>query len=230
MCAVSSSPEQPAVVNSNKKRIFVASSSADLEVAQAVAEFLSGLQGVQGDCWKNQFPLGLLTFEALEQMLQESVGAVFVVSAANLQDVNINNNVMIELGLVAGRMGRARTAIYTVGDVQLPSDLAGMTCIQNGNCEEPSVPQPDHVSAIRRGIPSSLATRLSEWAESLPAMMTGFPLTSVQHGYSGHWKAVLEIDKWHSKSVGKNMVALNYDLLLHIPPTAGMVSVSVLAK
>jgi Predicted nucleotide-binding protein containing TIR-like domain len=216
MGAVSSSPEQQPIVNSAKKHIFVASSWADLELAQEVAEFLSGLEGVQGECWKEQFPLGLLTFEALEQMLQRCLGAVFVMSAANLKDVN--NNVMIELGLVAGRMGRARVAIYTVGDVQLPSDLAGISCIQNGNREEPGEEQTDHVSAIRRGIPSNLAMRLSEWTDSLPAIMTGFPLTSVLHGYSGHWKAALELDTWHSKPVGKNMVALNCDLLLHIPP------------
>ena len=215
MSAVSSSPEQQPVVNSTKKYIFVASSSTDLELAQGVAEFLSGLEGVQGECWKDQFPLGLLTFEALEQMLQKCLGAVFVVSAANLHD--INNNVMIELGLVAGRMGRARVAIYTVGDVQLPSDLAGITCIQNSNCEEPRGPQTDHESAVWRSIPSNLAARLSEWADSLPAMMTGLPLTTVLHGYSGHWKAALELDKWHSKPVGKNMVTLNYDLLLQIP-------------
>jgi len=198
--------------NSTKKHIFVASSSGDLELAQEVAAFLSRLDGVQGECWKNQFPLGLLTFEALEQMLQRCLGAVFVISAANLRD--INNNVMIELGLVAGRMGRARVAIYTVGDVQLPSDLAGITCIQNGNCEAPTEVQTDSVSA---GIPGNLATRLSEWADSLPAMMTGLSVTSVLHGYSGHWKAALELETWHSKPVGKNMVALNYDLLLNIP-------------
>jgi predicted nucleotide-binding protein len=45
-------------------------------------------------------------------------------------------------------MGRARVAIYTVGDVQLPSDLAGITCIQNSHCEEPRGPQTDHVSAM----------------------------------------------------------------------------------
>ena len=212
---MSSSPEQQPVVNSTKKQIFVASSSTDLELAQGVAEFLSGLEGVQGECWKNQFPLGLLTFEALERMLEKCLGAVFVVSDANLHDVN--NNVMIELGLVAGRMGRARVAIYTVGDVQLPSDLAGITCIQNSRCEEPRGPQTDHVSAIRRSIPIDLALRLSEWADSLPAIMTGLPLTTVLHGYSGHWKAALHLDKWHSKPVGKNTVALNYDLLLQIP-------------
>jgi hypothetical protein len=211
---VSSSPERQPALDFIKKHIFVASSSTDLELAQEVAEFLSSLEGVQGECWNDHFPLGLLTFEALEQMLQRCLGAVFVVSAASLN--GINNNVMIELGLVAGRMGRARIAIYTVGDVHLPSDLAGITCIQNNNYEAARGPQTDQVSAIR-SIPSSLATRLSEWADSLPAMMTGLPLTSVQHGYSGHWKAAVELDKWHSKPVGKNMVALNYDLLLQIP-------------
>jgi hypothetical protein len=47
--------------------------------------------------------------------------------------------------------------------------------------------------------------------------MSGLPLTTVLHGYSGHWKAALHLDKWHSKPVGKNTVALNYDLLLQIP-------------
>jgi hypothetical protein len=94
-----------------------------------------------------------------------------------------------------------------------------MTCIQNSACEPPGEAQTDVVPAVPTGIPSTLATRLSEWADSLPAVMPGFPLTSVMHGYSGHWKAVLELDKWHSKPVvGRNMVGLNYDLLLQIPP------------
>ena len=48
-------------------------------------------------------------------------------------------------------------------------------------------------------------------------MMPGLPLTRVLHGYSGRWKVVLKFDTWHGKAIGKNIIALNSDLLLEIP-------------
>jgi hypothetical protein len=218
MCAVSSSPatEQQPETCSAEKHIFVASSSTDLALAQDLSAFLCGLAGVRGECWKDEFPLGLLTFEALEQMLQRSVGAVFVASNRNCQ--KLNNNVMIELGLVAGRMGRSRVAIYTVGDVDLPSDLAGITRIDDKASQEPKGAQRDSAPRTTQGdIPSELQSRLSDWAEALPSMMQGLPPTRVLHGYSGHWRVVLKIDKWHSNPVGENIIAMNSDLLLDIP-------------
>lgn len=158
----------------------------------------------------------MLTFEALEQMLQRCVGAVIVSSARNCQQ--LNNNIMIELGLVAGRMGRARVAIYTAGDVHLPSDLAGITRIEDNTPEQPMGAQTVSAQlATQCSIPSELKSRLSDWAKALPAMMPGLPLTRVLHGYSGHWKAVLKFDTWHGNLIGKNIVALNSDLLLDIP-------------
>ena len=218
MTGSSSSPEtgQQPVKCSAEKHIFVASSSADLALAQQLSHLLSGVDGVCGNCWKGQFSLGLLTFEALEKMLESCVGAVFVASTMNRPQ--LNNNVMIELGLVAGRMGRSRVAIYTVGDVHLPSDLAGITRIEDKTPEEPMGALADSAQpAIQDSIPSELKLRLSDWAKDLPAMMAGLPLTRMLHGYSGHWKVVLKMDKWHSKPVGKNIVGLNSDVLLEIP-------------
>jgi len=135
MGASGSSPANEQQPYSVEKRIFVASSSVDLALAQELSAFLSGLDGVvRGECWKDRFPLGLLTFEALEQMLQTCVGAVFVASQQP------NNNVMIELGLVAGRMGRSRVAIYTVGNVDLPTDLAGISASSGVDSETSCLP------------------------------------------------------------------------------------------
>src|SRR5689334_16585905 len=102
------------------KRIFVGSASADKGMAERVAGVLTH-NGVVGECWTEAFPLGLLTFEALERMQRRCVGAVFIVSPDS--SGHANENVLIELGLVAGRMGRSRVALCVCGCVTLPSDL-----------------------------------------------------------------------------------------------------------
>src|ERR1700731_2865041 len=68
------------LISERMKRIFVGSASADKALANTLAEKLS-VNGVIGECWTDAFPLGLLTFEALERMLRRCVGAVFIVSS-----------------------------------------------------------------------------------------------------------------------------------------------------
>lgn len=89
------------------RQIFVGSSSVDQGLAEEIAKRM--FNDVVGECWTKAFPLGLLTFEALERMLRTCVRAVFVVSAD--EHGHPNDNVMIELGLVAGRMGRTIVAL-----------------------------------------------------------------------------------------------------------------------
>jgi hypothetical protein len=87
-----------------------------------VAQYLTSLPGVVGKCIVEEFPLRLLTFEALERMLCMCAGAVFILVTAD-NNGRPNDNVLIEVGLVSGRMGRTRVAICTNGGVHLLSDL-----------------------------------------------------------------------------------------------------------
>ena len=107
-CASGSTQSQDGEPSCIRRLVFVGSSSADLDLASQVAECLSQVRGVCGKCWTDEFPLGLLTFEAREQMLHMCVGAVFIVTTED--HGRPSNNVMIEVGLVAGRMGRSRVA------------------------------------------------------------------------------------------------------------------------
>jgi hypothetical protein len=151
-----------------ERTIFVGLSSADRELASQVAQYLSKIHGVIGRCWTDEFPLGLLTFEALERMLRTCAGAVFVV--ANVDDRGRpNENVMIEVGLVAGRMGRARVALCTYGNVDLPSDLSAVTRIDN-LLEMPDPP----IHESEKNVPgkSTISTlalgRLQDWVKVMP--------------------------------------------------------------
>lgn len=192
------------------KRIFVGSSSPDRALAAHVAERLT-TNGVLGECWTESYPLGLLTFEALERMLCRCVGAVFIVSPG--ENGHPNENVMIELGLVAGRMGRTRVALCVCGEVTLPSDLLAVTRID-----------------MDRTLPTKDAAieRLTGWAKLIPAILNSVSCTDVLHGYSGRWRAVLNFDKWRTVSVTDGSVAaLNADLLLQIP-TSGRAGAGLL--
>jgi Predicted nucleotide-binding protein containing TIR-like domain len=61
-------------------------------------------------------------------MLRACSGAVFIVSPE--ADGGPNHNVLIEFGLVAGRMGRPNVALCKSGGVSLPSDLLAVTVVE----------------------------------------------------------------------------------------------------
>lgn len=190
-----------------KKTIFVGSSSKDKSTALAVAKKLTA-GNIVGKCWTEEFPLGLLTFEALERMLRTCVGAVFIVSDENGTG-QFNNNVMIEFGLVAGRMGRSRIALCTKGDLVLPSDLAGFTRIKN--LSSPA-------SANQEELSDCALQQLRDWAEALPVMCEGIPCTEIAHGYTGRWQVVIQFCTWRTKAIGEGDIAgMKGELTLHVP-------------
>lgn len=123
-----------------KRTIFVGSSHEGLPEARQVCSALarSGARVVP-KLWTTFFEASELTFEALEEMLLQCCAAVFVVRADDLgRHISEprkpltkmpRGNVLLEFGLVAGRLGRRNVAICRFGGVELPSDLASMTVI-----------------------------------------------------------------------------------------------------
>jgi Predicted nucleotide-binding protein containing TIR-like domain len=205
------SPDTVAV----EKVIFVGSSSADKKLAIEVAKYLSSLPGIAGKCWVDEFPLGLMTFEALERMLHMCVGAVFILDTAE-SDGRPNDNVMIEIGLVSGRMGRTRVAICTGGHVHLPSDLDAVSRIKEFLSSSDS--KTTQAETSDGAILPEAKELLKEWAKVLPAILQGSPCTQVLHGYSGRWRVVLDFEKWRNTPLGRDDIAgLNADALLIIP-------------
>ena len=119
-----------------KPRVFIGSSMEGLPVAKAVEVDLN--DETEPVLWKRVFDPSKTTIENLEQNLDTVEFAVLVVTPDDRRmkrekttDVP-RDNVVFELGLYMGRLGRDRTFLVKVeggSDPQLPTDLLGVTVI-----------------------------------------------------------------------------------------------------
>lgn len=120
---------------STSVRIFIASSSEALPVAEAVNIKLDDVGRVK--LWDNAFDLSSLTLPSLLQRAKETDFAVFVfhpddeaVIRGEKQSV-VRDNVVFELGLFIGALGVEKCFVLVPGTAEglfrLPSDLAGLT-------------------------------------------------------------------------------------------------------
>lgn len=123
-----------------KPTVFVGSSSEGLEIARAVQFQLKDDALVT--VWnEGAFSLNQGTLESLVAMLDRFDFAVLLLTPDDVLQVRDTalltprDNVMFELGLFLGRLGRARTfAICSnARDLKLPSDLAGVTLARFDN-------------------------------------------------------------------------------------------------
>jgi len=114
--------------------VFVGSSREGLEIARAVQFQLKDDALVS--VWnEGVFGLGQGTLESLVAMLDRFDFAVLVITPDDVlasREVSAQaprDNIMFELGLFMGRLGRARTfaVCSSARDLKLPSDLAGVT-------------------------------------------------------------------------------------------------------
>jgi hypothetical protein len=117
-----------------KPSVFVGSSREGLEIARAVQFQLKDDALVS--VWnEGAFGLGQGTLESLVAVLDRFDFAVLVitpddvVASRETASQAPRDNVMFELGLFMGRLGRARTFAIcsSARDLKLPSDLAGVT-------------------------------------------------------------------------------------------------------
>ncbi len=119
---------------SKKPRVFIGSSVEGLEVAEMIqmglehyAECVIWNQGV--------FPIGSTVIESIVDASAEFDFAVIVLSADDLllkrdvESATPRDNILFELGLFTGTLGRARTFMVYCRDekLNLPSDVAGVT-------------------------------------------------------------------------------------------------------
>ncbi len=131
-------------VMSNKPSLFIGSSSEGLEIARAVSVQLT--EDTETTVWTDGvFPPGQSTIEALITAVGRFDFAVLVltgddlVSTRNQNKLAPRDNVLFELGLFMGRLGKSRTFILCdeTPSVKLPSDIAGLTIARfDGNRED----------------------------------------------------------------------------------------------
>lgn len=195
-----------------KRTIFVGSSHEGYTAAQKVCAAIKELgdESLDPQLWSGFFDAGSLTFEALEDMLQRCCAAVFVIRRDDLvrhldpdghdahrgkPEYMPRGNVLVEFGLVAGRLGRRNVALCRLAPADLPSDLAGMTVIDM--CPKAECSEAVHSEAFS---PEAL-TKLRQWAGHLLPTASTIERTLVFHGYTGRWEFELHLSKWRGMSI-----------------------------
>ena len=130
-----------------KPKLFIGSSAEQLSVAYAVQENLES--DVEVTVWtQGVFELSRSTLESLVDVLGDTDFALFVFVSDDVTRMRksaqntVRDNVVFELGLFIGRLGRERNFILMPRDqdLHLPTDLLGMTpVIYDGNRQDGNV-------------------------------------------------------------------------------------------
>jgi len=116
-----------------KPRIFIASSAESLDVADALNVNFDHQAEVT--VWKHGFALSQTTIESLIKMADTVDFAIFIFTPDDVAQIRekekqiTRDNVVYELGLFTGTLGKDRCFIVKPRDIDLhfPSDLLGLT-------------------------------------------------------------------------------------------------------
>jgi hypothetical protein len=117
---------------SSKLKGFVASSTEAKGIARALQLELTDVANVV--VWDQAFMLGETTIDGILRNLGTAEFGVFVFAAddtvkiRNTESAAVRDNVILELGMFVGRLGRERSFIVRPGgvDLRLPTDLLGV--------------------------------------------------------------------------------------------------------
>src|SRR5262249_33603246 len=153
-------------------------------------------QGIECVLWTEIFEPGSLTFEALEEMLMNCCAAVFVVTPDDKGVIRKKHvrlpraNVMLEFGLVAGRLGRHNIALCTYGIEELPSDLTGLTVVKM------DVGRERRTKIKAKILQDSETAQLVNWCSRVLPTALRVPRTEIVHGYTGTWDFDIGLHSW----------------------------------
>jgi len=120
-----------------KIRVFIMSSAEALPVARAIQNAFSHDPFLTIVWTDGCFKVANYTLQSLEEQIDDSDFAIAIAHADDITESrgkdwpSPRDNVIFELGLFMGRLGRARAVLMEPREekVKLPSDLAGLTTI-----------------------------------------------------------------------------------------------------
>jgi len=120
-------------MSASRPSVFIGSSVEGLEIVDAILILLE--HSCEVVSWTTIFDPGEFTLECLESRLDDFDFAILVMTADDVVESRGSrssaprDNLLVELGLFLGRLGRHRTIIVSdrTADLRLPSDLAGLT-------------------------------------------------------------------------------------------------------
>lgn len=124
----------PPVAGVERARLFIGSSREGLPIAEAIQGNLD--HELECTIWhQGVFGLSAASIESLEKQLTKSDFAVLVITPDDITEsrgsmaASPRDNVIFELGLFMGSLGRSRTFVVRPrkADVKMPSDLLGIT-------------------------------------------------------------------------------------------------------
>ena len=152
-------------------------------------------------------------------MLLECCGAVFVATPDDPSSIRGHQvraprgNVMLEFGLVAGRMGRRNIALcQSLWRRIFPSDLQGLTTIAMdppSDCKD--------VAAFQK----QAEQKLTLWGSRLIATADQIARTEIVHGYTGRWDFSINLNIWRDLSGSGNRLRAGQGLSDLIVPAGG---------
>ncbi len=195
-----------------KPTLFVGCSKEGLKIARAVQVQLE--EDAEVTIWnEGAFGLGKGTLESLERTLSDFDFAILILTP---DDITISrgdasqsprDNILLELGMFIGRLGRDRTFIIYNRDVglKLPSDLAGVSMAEFGERQDGNM-----ISAL-----GPACTKIRYGIKSLGTYQRS------QRMKDGRQEALLRpyvIAKVETHSEGN--IAVAFDLVVHNAGTA----------
>lgn len=190
-------------------RVFVASSSEQIGVAKAVAAAVKSPQ-LEAKVWDEEtFDFSAAYIESLEKELERADFAIVILTGddpGNIREKDVNlprDNVIFELGLFMGRLGRERCFFFVARDsrTRIASDLSGVKSVEfdlnaQSQC---STDLASHVARVAQqmlsqGQRNAPSTRVREDQDALWRFSRRF---------AGHW--------WERMRVGEDdLSALSY--------------------
>ena len=124
-------------------RIFVASSSEREPLAQEFATLVETALGTGAmvELWRSKFDFSDTAIESLESIAEEADFAIIVMTGDDVtisrdkESMSPRDNLVLELGLFIGALGRKRSFVLREdkNNLKLPTDILGITVVTFNN-------------------------------------------------------------------------------------------------